>query len=125
MTELNISEMGNTSQQIEQIVRLLIAFWRHAQGGLLAVGSSSAIFACSAARSRMRVAFIDVCGDDVFGRFMLDELQRREVDVSHVIVHPARQTGLSVILDGGAGRIKQKTPFGSFLVPPRGFEPRS
>ena len=35
MTELNCSAMGNTSQQIEQIVRLLIAFWRHARGGLL------------------------------------------------------------------------------------------
>jgi hypothetical protein len=84
----------------------------------LAVGSSSAIFACGAARFGMRVAFIGVCGDDVFGRFMLDELPRREVDdVSHVIVHPAGKTGLSVILDGGAGRIKQKTPFGGFLCP--------
>ena len=28
-------------------------------------------------------------------------------------------------LNVGASRIKQKTPLGGFLVPPRGFEPRS
>lgn len=65
----------------------------------LTVGSSSVIFACGAARLGLRVAFIGVCGDDVFGRFMLDEMQKRNVDVSNVIVRPHQQTGLSVILN--------------------------
>ncbi|MBK8822696.1 MAG: hypothetical protein IPN58_08855 [Anaerolineales bacterium] len=52
----------------------------------LTVGSSSAIFACGAARLGLKVAFIGVCGDDVFGRFMLDEMQKRNVDVSNVII---------------------------------------
>jgi len=64
----------------------------------LAVGSSSAIFACGAARLGLKVAFIGVCGDDVFGRFMLGEMSKRGVDVSNVIVRPDGQTGLSVIL---------------------------
>jgi sugar/nucleoside kinase (ribokinase family) len=65
----------------------------------LTVGSSSAIFACGAARLGLKVAFTGVCGADLFGRFMLDEMSRRGVDVSNVIIDPALQTGLSVILD--------------------------
>jgi len=69
----------------------------------LTIGSSSAIFACGAARLGLKVAFIGVCGDDVFGRFMLDEMQKRDVDVSNVIVRDG-QTGLSVILSSGIDR---------------------
>ncbi|MGZ6346935.1 MAG: carbohydrate kinase family protein [Anaerolineales bacterium] len=65
----------------------------------LAVGSSSAIFACGAARLGLKTAFIGLCGDDVFGRFMLDEMQRLGVNVSNVVVLPGKQTGLSVILN--------------------------
>ncbi len=70
----------------------------------LTIGSSSAIFACGAARLGLKVAFIGVCGDDVFGRFMLDEMKKREVDIENVIVHPNGFTGLSVILARGADR---------------------
>ena len=65
----------------------------------LTIGSSSAIFACGAARFGLRVAFIGVCGDDVFGRFMLDEMQKRDVDIENVIQIPGGSTGLSVILN--------------------------
>jgi sugar/nucleoside kinase (ribokinase family) len=70
----------------------------------LTIGSSSAIFACGAARLGLRVAFIGVCGKDIFGRFMLEEMQKREVDVSNVIVRKDGQTGLSVILSSGVDR---------------------
>ena len=70
----------------------------------LTIGSSSAIFACGAARLGMHVAFIGVCGDDIFGRFMLDEMQKRNVDVNNVIIRPDGQTGLSVILNQGVDR---------------------
>src|SRR6266542_4411823 len=53
----------------------------------LTIGSSSAIFACGAARLGLKIVFIGVCGDDIFGRFMLAEMQKRGVDVSNVIVH--------------------------------------
>ncbi len=65
----------------------------------LTIGSSSVIFACGAARLGLKVAFIGVCGDDIFGHFMLDEMQKRGVDVSSVIVRKDEQTGLSVILN--------------------------
>lgn len=65
----------------------------------LTVGSSSAIFACGAARLGLRVAFIGVVGDDLFGRFMLEVMRSRQVDVSNVIVDKNQATGLSVILN--------------------------
>jgi sugar/nucleoside kinase (ribokinase family) len=71
---------------------------------VLTVGSSSAIFACGAARLGLRVGFIGVVGDDLFGRFRLDALRAHGVDVSPVVVDPALQTGFSVILSRGADR---------------------
>jgi sugar/nucleoside kinase (ribokinase family) len=70
----------------------------------LTIGSSSAIFACGAARLGLKTAFIGLCGDDIFGRFMLEEMQKRNVDVSSVIVVPGGSTGLSVILNRGFDR---------------------
>jgi sugar/nucleoside kinase (ribokinase family) len=70
----------------------------------LRIGSSSAIFACGAARLGLQVALIGVCGDDIFGHFMLDEMQKRGVDVSNVIVRQNGETGLSVILDRASDR---------------------
>jgi sugar/nucleoside kinase (ribokinase family) len=70
----------------------------------LTIGSSSAIFACGAARLGLRVAFIGVCGNDIFGRFMLDEMSKRGVDIENVLRIPGESTGLSVILNRGADR---------------------
>ena len=70
----------------------------------LMIGSSSAIFACGAARLGLRVAFVGVYSDDIFGRFMLAELNARGVDTSSVLVRPGGQTGLSVILDRSGDR---------------------
>jgi sugar/nucleoside kinase (ribokinase family) len=70
----------------------------------LTIGSSSAIFACGAARLGLRVAFIGVVGDDEFGRFMCRSLSTSGVDASAVIVDPTQRTGLSVILARGDDR---------------------
>lgn len=64
----------------------------------LTLGSSSAIFACGAARLGLRVAFIGKVGDDDFGRVVLRSLQERGVDTSGVVVDSTIKTGLSVIL---------------------------
>jgi len=88
---------GNVVPEFGQVEKLV-------DNATLAIGSSSAIFACGAARLGLKVAFIGVCGDDVFGRFMLDEMQEREVDVTNVIIRPGGQTGLTVILNQGTDR---------------------
>ena len=81
-------------KQVEQLV----------DSATLSIGSSSAIFACGAARLGLKVGFIGICGDDLFGRFMLDEMTRRSVDVTAVIVDPAVPTGMSVILSTQSDR---------------------
>src|SRR5205814_1102931 len=55
---------------------------------MLTLGSSSAIFACGAARLGLRVAFIGKVGDDEFGRFVLRELVGRGVDANGVVIDP-------------------------------------
>jgi sugar/nucleoside kinase (ribokinase family) len=69
------------------------------QHAALTPGSSSAIFACGAARLGLKVAFVGVVGDDLFGRFMIEALTSRGVDTSHIIIDPRQQTGLTVILN--------------------------
>jgi len=87
---------GDVKPEFNQVEKLV-------DSAALTIGSSSAIFSCGAARLGLKVAFIGVCGKDVFGRFMLDEMQKRNVDVNNVIVRDG-QTGLSVILSTGTDR---------------------
>jgi len=87
---------GDVKPEFDQVEKLV-------DSAALTIGSSSAIFACGAARLGLLVAFIGVCADDVFGRFMLDEMQKRSVDVSNVILRGG-QTGLTVILSKGVDR---------------------
>ena len=82
---------GDVTPEFGQVEKLV-------NSATLTIGSSSAIFACGAARLGLNVAFIGICGDDVFGKFMLEEMSKRNVDVSNVIVRSDGQTGLSVIL---------------------------
>lgn len=70
----------------------------------LVVGSSTAIFACAAARLGLRTAIIGKVGNDIFGRFMIDGLNQLRVDTAGVVVDPDLPTGLSVILSRGADR---------------------
>ncbi|HLO28368.1 MAG TPA: carbohydrate kinase family protein [Anaerolineales bacterium] len=88
---------GNVVPEFGQVEKLV-------DRATLTIGSSSAIFACGAKRLGLDVAFIGVCGEDVFGSFMLNEMQKRNVDVSNVIVRPGEQTGFSVILNQEADR---------------------
>jgi sugar/nucleoside kinase (ribokinase family) len=88
--------MGNAKPEFDQVEKLV-------DSAALTIGSSSAIFSCGAARLGLKVGFIGVCGQDVLGRFMLDEMQKRAVDVSNVILREG-QTGMSVILVSGADR---------------------
>jgi sugar/nucleoside kinase (ribokinase family) len=88
---------GNVIPEFGQVEKLV-------DDAKLAIGSSSVIFACGVARLGLKVAFIGICGDDIFGRFMLDEMQKRDVDVSNVIIRKDGQTGLSVILNNQTDR---------------------
>jgi sugar/nucleoside kinase (ribokinase family) len=88
---------GDVTPEFGQVEKLV-------QSATLTIGSSSAIFACGAAQLGLNVAFIGVCGDDLFGHFMLDEMQKRGVDVSNIMIRNEGETGLSVILNHGSDR---------------------
>jgi len=75
-----------------------------ATGGALTVGGSAGITACAAARLGMRTALAGVVGDDGGGRFMIDELARRGVDVGAIVVREDLVTGLTVALARGDDR---------------------
>jgi len=70
----------------------------------LTMGSSSVIFASGAARLGLKVAFLGVVGDDLFGHYMLGEMQQIGIDITHVIIDPTIRTGLSLILNTGEDR---------------------
>jgi sugar/nucleoside kinase (ribokinase family) len=88
---------GDVEPQFGQVEKLV-------DSAVLTIGSSSVITACGAARLGLKVAFVGVCGDDVFGRFMLDEMHKRGIHTSAVIVDPNQATGLTVILNRGNDR---------------------
>jgi sugar/nucleoside kinase (ribokinase family) len=64
----------------------------------LTIGGSGAILACGAARLGLRVALAGVVGDDLFGRYMGEELRSRGVDTRGLTVETARPTGITIVL---------------------------
>jgi sugar/nucleoside kinase (ribokinase family) len=97
--ELNVDLILSTNAmpvfgQVEQLV----------EDATLVLGSSSAIFACGAARLGLRVAYVSRVGDDVFGHFVLGELKKHGIDVQGVILDPTIKTGVCVILSRGEDR---------------------
>ncbi|GAB3280794.1 PfkB family carbohydrate kinase [Larkinella harenae] len=66
---------------------------------LLTLGSSSAIFASNSSALGSRVSFCGMLGNDLFGKFILRELQSKKVDTRFVIESAEHQTGLTMILN--------------------------
>ena len=64
----------------------------------LTIGGSGAILACGACRLGLRVALVGVVGDDLFGRFMREQLAAAGVDTSGLAIDPQRPTGATVVL---------------------------
>ena len=75
----------------------------------LTLGGSSTITACGAAKLGLSTAFVGVVGDDVFGRFVVDTLRGRGVDVRDCIVEGSHPTGVTVVLNRGADRAMLST----------------
>jgi sugar/nucleoside kinase (ribokinase family) len=67
---------------------------------LLTLGSSSAIFACQAARLGLRTAFVGVVGGDFLGGLALQSLRDHGVNTDACIADASLKTGVSVILVG-------------------------
>src|SRR5262245_27475663 len=64
----------------------------------MVLGSASAICAMGLARLGTPVAFLGKVGDDLWGRFCVDAMKARGIDVSRVIVDKSLRTGLTVAI---------------------------
>jgi sugar/nucleoside kinase (ribokinase family) len=62
----------------------------------LVLGSATAIMAMGLARLGTPVAFLGRVGDDVWGRYCLEDMARRGIDLSRVIRGGGLKTGLTV-----------------------------
>ncbi len=71
---------------------------RLVDGVTLTAGSSGVLAATNMADIGLRVGVCGLVGDDTFGRYMLDHLERHGIDRSGVVVDPAVQTGAGVLL---------------------------
>ncbi len=88
---------GNVTPEFGQVEKLV-------EQATLEIGSSSAIFACGAARLGLRVAFLGKVGDDLFGEFMRHSLKQYGIDTNGIIIDKETPTGISVILSRGGDR---------------------
>jgi sugar/nucleoside kinase (ribokinase family) len=88
---------GNVVPEFRQVEKMV-------NNAILTIGSSSAIFACGAARLGLHVAFIGKIGKDQFGRYMLHSLEGYGIDTSGIREDNQTATGLSIILSTGSDR---------------------
>jgi sugar/nucleoside kinase (ribokinase family) len=94
---------GDVEPAFGQVERLV----DHAE---LTIGGSAAIVAAGAARLGLETSLASIVGDDPFGRFMLDALAERAVDVSGVVVRAGARTGVTVVLVRGPDRAMLTAP---------------
>lgn len=80
------------------------------------LGSSSAITACGAARMSVPTSLVSVIGDDLLGRFLLEELEARGIDTSACRVDSELPTGASTILSLPDGNRAMLTALGTIGV---------
>src|SRR5262245_11955990 len=71
---------------------------------MMVLGSASAICAMGLARLGDPVAFLGRVGDDPWGRFCLDAMAGRGIDVSRVVTDPSIKTGVTVAITAPSER---------------------
>ncbi len=70
----------------------------------ITMGSSSAIFAGNLSVLGSRVAFIGKIGRDSFASKVMDSLEAKQVDTSHIIRSETSNTGATIVLNFGQDR---------------------
>lgn len=68
------------------------------------LGSSSAIFASNISLLGNQVAFLGKIGNDLFGDFIIDNLQRKGVDTTYIIRDEKSSTGATIAFNIGEER---------------------
>lgn len=63
----------------------------------LTVGASAVIVAAGAAKLGLKVAFVGLVADDLFAKYMLQEMQDLNIDISRIVTKPELKSGFSII----------------------------
>ncbi|MCJ7431942.1 MAG: PfkB family carbohydrate kinase [Anaerolineales bacterium] len=108
--------MGDVKPEFGQVEKLI-------DSATLTIGSSSVIFACGAARLGFCVAFIGACGDDVFGRFMLDEMQKRNTYTYGLGRISQTNTSTEYFLGDALGSVRQVTASNGDVTLAKSYDP--
>lgn len=120
--ELNVDVLLNDVQKLPQVGEEILAGQMS-----IAIGGSSAIFACNAQAIGSSVAFASKIGEDQFGKFILQELAQKKVAIPYVQVSDADKTGVSFILNYAEDRAIVTYPgamatFGLDDIPEEAFQ---
>ncbi len=97
--ELNIDLILNQIEGFPEVGKEILA-----DKMTLTLGSSSAICASNLSSLGLKVAFIGKLGNDVFGRFIIDQLKDKGVDTSLIIIDDNLKTGATIALSYGEDR---------------------
>ena len=92
--ELNVDIILNRIGQFPEMGKEILA-----ENMNLTLGSSSAIFASNLSTLGTKVAFIGKIGKDGFAAVVLDSLQVKGVDTSHIIQSETLNTGATIVLN--------------------------
>ncbi|MEH6681448.1 MAG: carbohydrate kinase family protein [Sediminicola sp.] len=91
--ELNVDLIFNRINGFPEMGKEILA-----DGMTLALGSSSAICASNMSSLGLKVAFLGKLGKDIFGQFIIRELNKKGVDTSLVIIDENLPTGATMAL---------------------------
>ncbi|VAW27954.1 Sugar kinase, ribokinase family [hydrothermal vent metagenome] len=97
--ELNIDLILNQIDGFPEVGKEILA-----DKMTLTLGSSSAICASNLSSLGLKVAFIGKLGNDIFGRFIIDQLKDKGVDTSLIIIDDKLKTGATIALSYGEDR---------------------
>lgn len=92
--ELNVDIILNRIGQFPEIGKEILA-----ESMNLTLGSSSAIFASNLSTLGTSVAFIGKIGNDGFASVVLDSLNSKDIDTSHIIQSDTLNTGATIVLN--------------------------
>jgi sugar/nucleoside kinase (ribokinase family) len=92
--ELNVDILLNKVQSLPVVGQEILA-----DEMVLTLGSSSAIFAANLASLGITTSFCGMIGKDMFGRYIVTELNNRRVDTSLIAENANYQTGITVVLN--------------------------
>lgn len=92
--ELNVDIILNGIESFPVIGKEILA-----DSMSVTLGSSSAIFASNLSSLGTKVSFLGKVGDDSFAQIVLDSLNSKNVDTSHIIKSSTLRTGATIVLN--------------------------